>query len=66
MKEIRKQMMENSGQDSFNLSRTTLNYLLTSLQRYRNIEEEMKKRVGGGEKPTPESVISMINDIDGE
>ena len=62
MKEIRKLMMEHSGREYFELSRTTLSYLLNNLQRYRIIEEEMKKKVGRGEKPTPQSVINMIND----
>ncbi len=45
MKEIRKEMMNNPNQEYFELSKNTLNYLLNNLQRYRTIEEEMKKRM---------------------
>lgn len=64
IKEIRRAMMDSPDKEYFELSKTTLNYLLTYLQKYRTIEEEMKKRVGKGEKPTPNNVIAIIQGLE--
>lgn len=50
IKEIRKAMMSNSEKEYFELSRTALNYLINSLQKYRTIEVRMTKMTENASK----------------
>lgn len=57
IKEIRKQMMATPESEYFELSRTTINYLLNNIQRYRAIETEMRKRTVGSIDPAIKELL---------